>query len=253
MSLIVRNPHSVLAALQTRPQDVLKVTLPRAAQQQEGWARVLNLARQKKVPIQEGAPARMHDKRDRHGLPGLDSAGGRESIAEATLREREGIPVEGLFKGATEKAGGRGLWLALDSLQDPHNVGAIFRTAAFFGVQGILLTQERSAPLSGTVYDVASGGVEHVPFTLQTNLQRGFEAAKEAGLWILGSSEHAHDDIRKIERDRPWLLVLGNEEKGMRRLTQESCDVLCRIPPQGEVTSLNVSVAAGIMISRLSC
>ncbi|MGZ3699360.1 MAG: TrmH family RNA methyltransferase, partial [Bdellovibrionota bacterium] len=95
-------------------------------------------------------------------------------------------------------------------------------------------------------------GVETVPFTLQTNLQRAFEIAKDAGLWILGTSEHANDDLAKIERDRPWLLVLGNEEKGLRRLTEERCDVLCKITPKGAVTSLNVSVAAGIFISRLS-
>ena len=105
-----------------------------------------------------------------------------------------------------------------------------FRAAAFFGAQGILLTQERSAPLSAVVYDVASGGLEYVPFTLQINLQRAFEIAKDAGLWILGTSEHAKDGVDSIERDRPWLLVLGNEEKGMRRLTEESCDVLCKIP-----------------------
>jgi 23S rRNA (guanosine2251-2'-O)-methyltransferase len=85
------------------------------------------------------------------------------------------------------------------------------------------------------------------------NLQRGFEVAREAGLWILGASEHAKEDVSKIERDRPWLLVLGNEEKGMRRLTEESCDVLCGIKPKSRgVTSLNVSVAAGILMSRLA-
>jgi 23S rRNA (guanosine2251-2'-O)-methyltransferase len=120
-------------------------------------------------------------------------------------------------------------------------------------VQGILMTQERSAPMSDTVYDVASGGVEEVPFTIQPNLQRGFEVAKEAGLWILGTSEHAKEDLVKVERDRPWLLVLGNEEKGMRRLTEETCDVLCGIQALGQgVTSLNVSVAAGIAIAQLS-
>ncbi len=87
---------------------------------------------------------------------------------------------------------------------------------------------------------------------MQVNLQRAFEVAKENGLWILGTSEHAKESLRTIDRDRPWLLVLGNEEKGMRRLTEEACDVLCQIPPQGQVTSLNVSVAAGIFISRLT-
>lgn len=241
MSVQVHNPHSVLAALKSRPEDVLEVSVL-AKGGDDAWARVADLARQKKVQIRNAAT----------GGGGKKGSDGRTSAAHATLREKQGISAEELFANARERKGGHGLWLALDSLQDPHNVGAIFRAAAFFGVEGILLTEERSAPLSGTVYDVSCGGLESVPFTLQTNLQRGFEVAKEAGLWILGTSEHANDSVYKIDRDRPWLLVLGNEEKGMRRLTEESCDVLCQIPPQGEVTSLNVSVAAGIFISTLT-
>jgi 23S rRNA (guanosine2251-2'-O)-methyltransferase len=233
--LRLRNPHSVLAALQKRPRDVTEVFAD--SRGGDAWDPVVQLA--KKHGIKISAPKR-----------GEKSEDGRVGVAEATVREREGLPVEELFKNASSRAQGKGLWLALDCLQDPHNVGAIFRTAAFFGVQGVLLTQERSAPLTHTVYDIACGGLEHVPFTLQTNLQRGFEAAKEAGLWILGTSEHAHDEIGSI--GRPWLLVIGNEEKGMRRLTEESCDVLCKINPRGGVTSLNASVAASIFISTLS-
>jgi 23S rRNA (guanosine2251-2'-O)-methyltransferase len=183
----------------------------------------------------------------RHGGAPAD---GRTSATCAYVEEAPGISLEELFAASPDES--EGLWIALDCLQDPHNVGAIFRTAAFFGVRGILLTQERSAPMSSTVYDVASGGVEHVPFTLQTNLQRAFEVAKDAGLWILGTSEHSQESFADIKRDRKWLLVLGNEEKGMRRLTEERCDVLCGIPPRGQVTSLNVSVAAGVLISRLA-
>jgi 23S rRNA (guanosine2251-2'-O)-methyltransferase len=87
---------------------------------------------------------------------------------------------------------------------------------------------------------------------MQTNLQRAFEVAKDKGLWILGTSEHAKDSLDKIKVDRPWLLVLGNEEKGMRRLTEERCDVVCKISPKGSVTSLNVSAAASILISHLT-
>jgi 23S rRNA (guanosine2251-2'-O)-methyltransferase len=247
--LELRNPHSVLAALTTRPRDVARLQLVGGGRSpDDAWARVAEVAREKKVQISSGAES----LRGPGGRGGKPADGGRTSFSCAHVREREGISIEELFAGAREKAGGRGLWLALDSLQDPHNVGAIFRTAAFFGVQGVVLTQERSAPLSNAVYDVASGGLEYVPFTQQINLQRAFEAAKEAGLWILGTTEHRGDDLAKIPRDRPWLIVLGNEEHGMRRLTEESCDLLCRIPAAGRVTSLNVSVAAGIAISSLS-
>lgn len=250
MSLVLKNPHSVLAVLETRPKDVIQVTLPAKASN-EFWERVARQAKDLRIPVlSPGGSTGPKGPRPARGGPQEEST--RMGGAEATVRERSPVSGEELFKGAKERSDGKGLWLALDCLQDPHNVGAIFRAAAFFGVQGILMTQERSAPLTGTVYDVASGGVEYVPFVLQTNLQQGFEAAKDAGLWILGTSEHAHDDITTITRDRPWLLVLGNEEKGMRRLTEETCDVLCKVSGVGKVTSLNVSVAAGVMISRLA-
>ncbi len=245
MPLLLHNPHSILAALKTRPREVLQISLPRS-KAHDGWEQVESVAREFKIPITQTAPAKGRP------APGGSHDGGRESQASASIKEREGISAEELFSGAQKRAGGKGLWLALDSLQDPHNVGAIFRAAAFFGVQGVLVTEERSAPLSSAAYDVASGGLEYVPFALQTNLQRAFEIAKEAGLWILGTSEHANDDLKSIQPDRPWLLVLGNEEKGMRRLTEESCDVLCKIPATGKVTSLNVSVAAGIFIAHFT-
>lgn len=253
MAVQVHNPHSVLAVLQTRPEDILELVIPSHGTKDDAWARVAELARQRKIQIRtSGGGGSSSGGKGGHRRVGSGDGDGRTSAAHASLRERTGVSAEELFSDARARKGGHGLWLALDSLQDPHNVGAIFRAAAFFDVEGILLTEERSAPLTGTVYDVACGGVESVPFTLQTNLQRAFEIAKDAGLWILGTSEHANDDLSSIERDRPWLLVLGNEEKGMRRLTEESCDLLCKISPSGKVTSLNVSVAAGIFISTLS-
>ena len=248
--LSVRNPHSVLAALKHRPEAIVQINLPGSALSggDDAWKKVAELAKQKRVRVVASA-AGAEARRGRDKDP---KEGGRTASAEALIHSREPVSVEELFADARERKGGRGLWLALDCLQDPHNVGAIFRAASFFGAEGILLTSERSAPLTGTVYDVSCGGVEDVPFTLQVNLQRAFECAKEEGLWILGTSEHTKDSYLKIERDRPWLVVLGNEEKGMRRLTEESCDVLCQIPPRGEVTSLNVSVAAGIFLSRFA-
>lgn len=242
MSLILRNPHSVLALLKTRPKDLTRLNVPPQASN-DAWEAVVRLARSQGVNV---TTATQRSNKAPRGPAAAEST--RMGVAEAFAEERRPLSVEELFGSVGQK----GLWLALDSLQDPHNVGAIFRAAAFFGVKGIILTQERSAPLTATVYDVASGGMEYVPFCVQVNLQRAFEVAKKAGLWVLGSSEHAQDDLESIPRDRPWLLVLGNEEKGLRRLTSESCDLLCKIPSLGEVGSLNVSVAAGIMISRLS-
>jgi 23S rRNA (guanosine2251-2'-O)-methyltransferase len=171
-------------------------------------------------------------------------------MGEGRVRERPPLSLEEVLDHAPRE--GYGLWIALDQVQDPQNLGSIFRSAAFFGARGILLCQDRAAALTPVVYDVACGGVEHVPFAQVANLQRAIERAKEREMWVLGTSEHAKDSLFSQKKDRHWLLMLGNEEKGLRRLTQERCDLLCSIPCQGEVTSLNVSVAAGIAISRLS-
>ena len=246
MPIFLKNPHSILAVLETRPQDIFEIRLP-AARAGGVWETVRATAQQIGIKISQ------HNPRHNRRRPGGERQNaGRTGAAEAVVKEREGVPLETLFSGASDRAGGKGLWLALDTVQDPQNMGAIFRTAAFFGVQGILLTRNRSAPLSGVAYDVASGGVEYVPFSLQTNLSRALDAAKALGLWALGTSEHAETDLDGIEPDRPWLLILGNEETGIRRLTRDKCDVVCKIPPWGKVASLNVSVAAGVLMHRLS-
>ena len=255
--VFVKNPHSILPALIHRPKDVIEVVMPRDAS--DGvWEEIAAYAQKNKVRIRDSEPV----NRSQHG--GKKHRGdnfkrnekadlpfsGRESSHGAQMKVKQPTSLERMFDNITQNS--RGVWLALDCLQDPQNVGAIFRSAAFFGVKGILATTERSAPMTSTVYDIASGGVEAVPYVGVINLQRAFEKAKVAGLWILGTSEHAKESLFKLKNDRPWLLVIGNEEKGIRRLTEESCDMMCTIPPQGEiVTSLNVSVASGIALGHL--
>ena len=245
--LTLRNPHSVLAALRSRPDAVAEVRLPEP-KGHGAWDRVASEARRLGRPVRIGASTDDRDRREQRG-PRRPAGGGGRTGAEAYVDEREPLIVDQLFDG--RQTGG--LWLALDQVQDPHNVGAIFRTAAFFGVRGIVMTEVRAASLTSVVYDVASGGVEAVPFAVETNLRRSLEAAKKAGVWILGTSEHAQRDVSEVPADRPWLLVVGNEETGLRRLTLDTCDEVCRVTPQGDaVTSLNVSVATGILIAALS-
>ncbi len=250
MALELRNPHSVLAALQTRPQDVFEVRL-HGHQPRGAWKDVIAAAERLAVRVRRDV-ARNEGQRPRRGRRDAPSDE-RTGAGAATVKERSDVKLGELWNAVAEQDGtASGLWLALDQLQDPHNVGAIFRTAAFFGVKGIILTRDRSAPLSAATYDVAAGGAEYVPFSMQTNLSRALDAAKKAGLWILGTSEHAEQDITEFQPDRPWLLVLGSEQKGMRRLTAEKCDVTCSLTPHGEVTSLNVSVAAALIIAALT-
>ena len=241
MSLILKNPHSVLAALETRPHDVLDVRLP-AGKPSPAWADVVSLASKHQIPIRTNLAEEPRRQAS-------DQKFERMGSAQATVRERAGLLIEELFADAETNPG---IWLALDCLQDPHNVGAIFRTASFFGIKGIVMTRDRSAPLTATVYDVAAGGLEYVPFGEPTNMARAMNIAKSAGVWLLGSSEHAELDIQQIPRDRSWLLILGNEEHGLRRLTLDKCDQICKLTKRGAVPSLNVSVAAGVLMAELT-
>ncbi|MCA8995616.1 MAG: 23S rRNA (guanosine(2251)-2'-O)-methyltransferase RlmB [Planctomycetaceae bacterium] len=238
-TLRLTNPHSILAALQHRPEDVLEIHA-NPAKANDAWQAVIELAKPHRIPVRQPLPPSSRGKK-----PSRD--GGRIGTTFAVVKEKPGVSLEALLSTGVS----RGLWIALDHIQDPHNVGAIFRAASFFGIQGIITTIDRSAPLTATVYDVASGGLEDVPFVLQTNLSNAIEAAKKQGLWVLGTSEHAEQSMRDVDRDRKWLLVLGNEEKGIRQLTEKRCDEVCAIPSQGAVTSLNVSVAAGVLMSSL--
>lgn len=245
--LRLRNPHSVLAALESRAEDVHEVRLH--GQRPAGaWIDVVRLAEANGIAVLDAGPADSGRgrRRERTGHTG------RTAAAEASVSERPETRPEQLWAGAGSPESDHGLWLALDQIQDPHNVGAIFRTAAFFGVQGLLVSRDRSAPLNATVYDVACGGIEHVPFSTPPNLSRALDNAKKSGLWVLGTSEHAEQDISEFDRDRPWLVVLGNEEKGLRRLTEQKCDALCRLTSRGAVKSLNVSVAAGVLMAALT-
>ncbi len=242
LSLHLRNPHSVLSALESRPFDVLEIRRSPAALS-AGWAEVVEAAQRHGITIHTSFPQeRRRETRAEEG---------RHGACEAVVRELPGRTLEEIFPASPDSSS-NGLWLALDCLQDPQNVGSIFRTAAFFGVRGMIVTRDRSAPLNGTVYDVASGGMELVPFAQPPNLARALEVAKKAGLWILGSSEHAEKSIVDVPRDRPWLLVMGSEEQGLRRLTLENCDEVCRIAPRGALQSLNVSTAAAVLMAELS-
>ena len=243
--LELRNPHSALAAIRKRPHDVAEVRIS-SGSPSNAWQDVATEAQAAGISVV--TRGREGGRRQRQSGPKSERVG----VAWAKVREPRGLNDPSELFDLDSADGSNGLWLALDCLQDPHNVGAIFRTAAFFGVRGIIVTRDRSAPMNATVLDVAAGGVEHVLFCAVPNLARTLKAARDAGLWLLATSEHASEPISSIQADRNWLAVLGNEEKGVRRLTLEQCDMTCAIPPRGPVTSLNVSSAAAVLISRLT-
>lgn len=141
------------------------------------------------------------------------------------------------------------LILYLDSVTDPQNLGAMLRSGAFFGVAGIVLTEQRASPLTPAAMKISSGGFVHVPICRVPNLVRALEEAKEEGFWIVGLSEHATETLDSARLDAPLGLVIGNEESGIRQLTAKTCDYTLSIPGNGELISLNAATAAAVTLA----
>ena len=142
--------------------------------------------------------------------------------------------------------------ICLDGITDPHNVGAIIRSAEAFGCSGLILPQRRSAGITGTVSKVAAGALENLPISRVVNLNRSLQTLKDEGFLVVGLSEKAKESVYKFKENMPLVIVIGSENKGISLITQKYCDYLLKIPLIGKTTSLNASVAAGICISYLT-
>jgi len=140
------------------------------------------------------------------------------------------------------------LLLALDGVQDPHNLGACLRTADACGVLALVMPRDRAAPLSATARKAAAGAAESTPVAVVTNLARTLRLLKEAGLWIVGAEAQAEREARDVDLTGGLVLVVGAEGAGLRQLTRRHCDWLVRLPSLGAVESLNVSVASGMLL-----
>lgn len=140
----------------------------------------------------------------------------------------------------------------LDQVTDPHNVGAIMRSASAFGVSGMIMQKKHAPELDGVLAKSACGAVEHLPVAYETNLSRAIEELKEGGFFVFGLSEHAKKTMRDLKPGGKIVFVLGSEGDGMRRLIQERCDEVVRLPTSGPIQSLNVSNAAAIALYALA-
>ena len=138
--------------------------------------------------------------------------------------------------------------LVLDGVTDPHNLGAVIRTADAAGVDAVIVPKDKSAKLNATARKVACGAAEVVPLIVVTNLARTLKMLQDEQVWIIGTAGEAEQDLFEMKFDGPLAVVMGAEGSGMRRLTRENCDQLVKIPMAGSVSSLNVSVATGIIL-----
>lgn len=139
--------------------------------------------------------------------------------------------------------------LFLDSITDPQNIGSILRSGAFFGISGLIIPEHRASPITATAMKISSGGFAHVPVARVTNLAQAMEAAKEAGFWLIGLSEHATERFETARLDAPLVLVVGNEESGIRPITEKNCDYTLSLPANGPLKSLNAAVATAVALT----
>ena len=155
---------------------------------------------------------------------------------------------EAMLEELLDRTEGAPLLLVLDGVTDPHNLGAVLRTADAAGVLAVIVPKDKSATLNATVRKVACGAAEVLPLVAVTNLARTLEKLRQRGLWTVGTAGEAEQEVYDHDFTGPTILIMGAGGKGMRRLTREHCDYLVKLPMAGSVSSLNVSVATGVCL-----
>jgi 23S rRNA (guanosine2251-2'-O)-methyltransferase len=223
--------HAVYEALASGTQPIERIHVAREVHSPK-LKQTLELARKRGISI------RMEDRTVVDRLArGAVHQGILAIVAEFTY-----APLEKVL------AGERPFVVALDGVEDTHNLGAVVRTAEACGVSGVIVPERHSAPLNAVVAKAAAGALAYVPVVRVTNLVNALEKAKGRGLWIVGVDASAEQLWTQFDYTVPVVLVLGGEHRGLRRLVREHCDAIVRLPMLGKIASLNVSVAAGIVL-----
>jgi len=228
--------HSVQAALDYSPKKIHKAWVDSGRQDKRLGQAVDDLLALGIEP----------EKVDRKRLDRLADGSNHQGIVIEV--EMPGELSESDLKTAVENLSETALFLVLDNVQDPHNLGACLRTADATGVHGIIITKDNATGITPTVCKVACGAAETVPVYQVTNLSRTLRWLKGEGLWIMGAAGETAQTVYKTDFTVPLALVVGAEGKGLRRLTKEQCDVLVSVPMLGQVDSLNLSVATGVLL-----
>lgn len=233
---LVYGLHAVRAVLTRRPQDVTRLSLA-AGRDDQRMRELREFAAARGIKA-AAVPMAMLDQ---------ETGGAAHQGAVAEVRPSVALNENGLLDlltAATPPA----LVLVLDGVSDPHNLGACLRTADAAGALAVVAPRDRAAGLTPVVRKVAAGAAETVPFAQVTNLSRALKDLKDAGLWIVGTDEDGERDLFAADLGGPLAIVMGSEGRGLRRLTREGCDFCVRLPMLGAVQSLNVAVAAGIVL-----
>ena len=228
--------HSVQAALDYSPKNIQQAWVDTGRQDKRLSKAIDDLL---DLGIQP-------EKVERKRLDRLSDSNNHQGIVIEV--EMPGELSESDLKSAVESLTTTALFLVLDNVQDPHNLGACLRTADGTGVHGVIITKDNATGITPTVCKVASGAAETVPVYQVTNLARTLRWLKDQGLWIMGADGETTQTLYSTDFTVPMAIVVGAEGKGLRRLTKEQCDVLISIPMLGRVESLNLSVATGVLL-----
>lgn len=228
--------HAVKEALEAqRPIDRIAIAKGRQDKRVE---EIVQLARKQGVPVRfedRGQLDRLANSKDHQGVVALAAA-----RAAATLQD--------ILANANSGKGQMGLIVLLDGVEDPHNLGAIIRTALAAGAHGVVIPERRAAGLTDTVARSSAGALAHLPVAKVTNLARSMEELKEVGYWLVGLDEQGDKRYTEVDYTSPVGIVLGSEGQGLHELTRKRCDFVVSLPTTGPVKSLNVSVAAGVVL-----
>jgi len=198
---------------------------------------LIDLARQRGVSVRF---------EDRAQIDRLAGSGQHQGVVALTAA-KQAADLEDLIARGAARENGKGFLVLLDGVEDPHNLGAVVRTALAAGADGVVIPERRAAGLTETVARVSAGALAHVPVARVKNLARAMEELKQAGYWLVGLDEHAEKNYAAVDFTGPVGIVLGSEGEGLHELTRKRCDFLVSIPTSGPVRSLNVSVAAGVV------
>jgi 23S rRNA (guanosine2251-2'-O)-methyltransferase len=237
--------HAVQALLERDPQRVLRLLVARGREDARMTALLAAAARAQR-PVERVDAARL----EKLAVEGVHQGVVAEVRPLPTWDEDRLTTELGRLQQAAEEGGApfRPLLLVLDGVQDPHNLGACLRTADACGALAVVIPRDRAAQLNATVRKVAAGAAETTPVVAVTNLARCLRDLKDAGLWVVGAAGEASQAAAQADLSGPVALVMGAEGTGLRQLTRQHCDVMVRLPSLGAVESLNVSVAAGMLL-----
>ncbi len=175
---------------------------------------------------------------------------GRHQGIIAYVTAYQYFSVEEILKVADDREEAPFL-IILDEVEDPHNLGAILRTADATGVHGVIIPKRRAVGLTETVAKTSAGAIEHIPVARVTNIAQTIDQLKEKNIWVVGTDEEGSKDYRSLDGETPIALVMGNEGKGISRLVKEKCDWTVHIPMKGSITALNVSVATSLLMYEI--